>query len=229
MPAVQPPTSSSISATAARRASRVAKRGSSASSGLPSRPASAAQSASSRQVMATHSSSPAHRYMAPGRAPLGVDAAGAHRARLERLGGEQIGDHAGHRLDLGDLDQPTLDGASAPADQRGQRADGAQPPDEVVGEDRRRARRCLLALVAPEVGEAARGLGARPVAPPVGPQAPRAHQLARRHDDAGVHRGEVGVADAEVVHRPGGDVLDDDVGELGQLVEEGLALRRRGR
>ena len=110
----------------------------------------------------------------------------------------------------------------------GQRADGAQPTDEVVGEDRRRARRGLLALVAPEVGEAARGLGARPVAAPVGPQAARAHQLARGHDDAGVHRGEVGVADPEVVHRPGGHVLDDDVGELGQLVEERPALRLAG-
>ena len=153
----------------------------------------------------------------PGSAALGMQPHRGDRAGLDRLSGEEIGDRADDGFALGDLEETALDVAEFATDQRGQCSAGRESTDEMIREDRRRARWVGAALVAPQVRQAARGLGARPVAAPMGPHAAGSHELAGHHGDARVGCRQILVAEAKRSHRSGCGVLDDHIGMLGQV------------
>ena len=167
------------------------------------------------------------RVQAPRRAPARCGCPiGTTEPGRDALGREEVGERARHRLDLRDLHVRPRVGATGAADERGQRTHRAEAPRVVVGVDRRRPGGIVAIGVVPEVQQPAGALSGRAVAPPVGPRAVRAHELARHHHDVRVDRDEVVEAEPEVVHRAGGVVLDDDVGVLGELHQHVVTLGR---
>ena len=116
------------------------------------------------------------------------------------------------------------DAGAFPGGQRRQHTVAAEDAAEVIGEGRPRA--VGVVQLGEDAQQPAQGLADGVVAGPLPVRAVLAEGGDGTVDDARVHFAHHVVADAQTVHHPGPEVLDDDIRVPGQPQEDFLALGR---
>ena len=148
----------------------------------------------------------------------GVVAFRSGRTAGDGLLEEQVAKGPHECLHLGHLDVGTV-ASPLPANDGREGSKRADPTGQVVRVDCVAAGRALAVVEGPEPAQTTDGLDGRPIAGPASKGSTRAHQLAAHHDQAGIQCMQGLPAEAQVLHRAGGVVLDDHVGPAHKMLE----------